>query len=87
MRYNSLANADNTMQVSWYVCPSLAWILVIARLFARWRKLGSLRLDDAFIILSECCLAGDLAIQQHMWNMGMAEIPKASRDNYIEMMK
>jgi hypothetical protein len=46
-----------------------------------------LRLDDAFIILSACCLAGGLAIQQHMWNMGMAEIPKASRDNYIEMMK
>ncbi|CAH0023353.1 unnamed protein product [Clonostachys rhizophaga] len=73
--------------VSWYVCTILAWILVIARLFTRWRKLGSLRLDDAFIILSACCLAGDLAIQQHMWNMGMGEIPKASRDNYIEMMK
>uniref|UniRef100_A0A8H7NC50 Rhodopsin domain-containing protein n=1 Tax=Bionectria ochroleuca TaxID=29856 RepID=A0A8H7NC50_BIOOC len=73
--------------VSWYVCTGLAWILVIARLFTRWRKLGSLSLDDAFIILSACCLAGGLAIQQHMWNMGMAEIPKASRDNYIEMMK
>lgn len=75
------------MQVSWYACTIFACIAVISRLFIRFRKLGSLRLDDALIILSACCLVGDLAIQQHMWNLGMVEMPKASRDNVIEIMK
>jgi hypothetical protein len=51
------------------------------------RKLGLLAIDDGLIILAACCLIGDLIIQQHMWNLGMADIPNASRENFIQIMK
>ncbi|KAF4460611.1 integral membrane PTH11 [Fusarium albosuccineum] len=73
--------------VSWYICTAVACIFLITRLWIRIRKFGSLGLDDGFIILASCCLIGDLVIQQHMWNLGMAEIPKASREEFIQIMK
>lgn len=51
------------------------------------RKLGSLQIDDGFIILSACCLIGDLIIQQHMWNLGMANIGGATPEQFKGMMQ
>lgn len=59
----------------------------MARLWIRISKFGSLALEDAFIILATCCLVGDLAIQQYMWNLGMAEMGTASRQNFIHIMQ
>ncbi|EEU36198.1 hypothetical protein NCS52_01403500 [Fusarium sp. LHS14.1] len=73
--------------ISWYICTVVACLFLAARLWIRFRKFGSLAVDDGLIILATCCLIGDLVIQQHMWNLGMAEIPKASRENFIQIMK
>lgn len=53
----------------------------------RIRKFGALAVDDGLIILATCCLIGDLIIQQHMWNLGMADIPSASQEDFIQIMK
>ncbi|KAH8679438.1 hypothetical protein BGZ61DRAFT_457160 [Ilyonectria robusta] len=73
--------------VSWYVCTIVAFIFVVARLWIRVSKFGSLALEDGFIILATCCLVGDLAIQQYMWNLGMAEMGTASRQDFIHIMQ
>ncbi|KAM0296009.1 hypothetical protein HYE67_005282 [Fusarium culmorum] len=73
--------------VSWYISTVVACIFLVLRLWIRARKLGSLQIDDAFIILSACCLIGDLIIQQHMWNLGMANIPGATREQFKGMMQ
>ncbi|RSL47469.1 hypothetical protein CEP54_013383 [Fusarium duplospermum] len=73
--------------ISWYICTVVACLFLAARLWIRFRKFGTLAIDDGLIILATCCLIGDLVIQQHMWNLGMAEIPKASRENFIQIMK
>ncbi|RGP58882.1 hypothetical protein FSPOR_11721 [Fusarium sporotrichioides] len=73
--------------VSWYISTVVACIFLILRLWIRVRKLGSLQIDDAFIVLSACCLIGDLIIQQHMWNLGMANIPGASPEQFKGMMQ
>jgi hypothetical protein len=53
----------------------------------RWKTFRAFALDDGFLVLAACCLIGDLIIQQHMWNLGMAEIPTATRGEFIEIMK
>ncbi|WXC67552.1 hypothetical protein SNK03_013358 [Fusarium graminearum] len=73
--------------VSWYISTVVACIFLVLRLWIRARKLGSLQIDDAFIILSACCLIGDLIIQQHMWNLGMANIPGATPEQFKGMMQ
>ncbi|KAH8593824.1 hypothetical protein B0O99DRAFT_713211 [Bisporella sp. PMI_857] len=73
--------------VSWYICTVAAVLFVLMRLVVRWRKFGTWAVDDYLIILSTCCLIGDLAIQQHMWNLGMANIGGASRGEFIQIMK
>ncbi|OBS22804.1 hypothetical protein FPOA_09130 [Fusarium poae] len=73
--------------VSWYISTVVACIFLILRLWIRVRKLGSLQIDDGFIILSACCLIGDLIIQQHMWNLGMANIPGATPEQFKGMMQ
>ncbi|KAM5347794.1 hypothetical protein ACJ41O_007618 [Fusarium nematophilum] len=73
--------------ISWYICTVVAVVFVAARVWIRARKFGALGIDDGLIILATCCLIGDLVIQQHMWNLGMAEIPKASREEFIQIMK
>lgn len=60
---------------------------MVARLWIRVSKFGSLALEDGFIILATCCLVGDLAIQQYMWNLGMAEMGTASRQDFIHIMQ
>jgi hypothetical protein len=53
----------------------------------KWRTFGAFALDDGFLTLAACCLVGDLIIQQHMWNLGMAVIPTTTREEFIEIMK
>jgi hypothetical protein len=62
-------------------------IFLAARLWIRWRKLAALAIDDALITLAACCLIGDLIIQHHMWNLGMADIGGASQENFIGIMQ
>jgi hypothetical protein len=59
----------------------------LARLWVRVRKFGAVAIDDGLIVLATCCLIGDLIIQQHMWNLGMADIPNAGPDNFVQIMK
>ncbi|KAM0235933.1 hypothetical protein ACHAP5_009534 [Fusarium lateritium] len=73
--------------VSWYICTVVATIFLILRLWIRIRKLGSLAIDDGFIILATACLWGDLIIQQYMWNLGMANIPGASPEQFKKLMQ
>ncbi|RFN45076.1 hypothetical protein FIE12Z_10694 [Fusarium flagelliforme] len=73
--------------VSWYISTVVACLFLILRLWIRVRKLGSLQIDDAFIVLSACCLIGDLIIQQHMWNLGMANIGGATPEQFKGMMQ
>ncbi|KAF5657701.1 integral membrane protein PTH11 [Fusarium heterosporum] len=73
--------------VSWYICTVVATIFLILRLWIRIRKLGSLAVDDGFIILATACLWGDLIIQQYMWNLGMASIPTATPENFKRLMQ
>ncbi|KAF4500480.1 srpk [Fusarium agapanthi] len=73
--------------ISWYICTVVACIFLALRIWVRVRKLGLLGIDDGLIILAACCLIGDLIIQQHMWNLGMADMASASRDDFIQIMK
>jgi hypothetical protein len=38
-------------------------------------------------VLAAGCLVGDLAIQQHMWNLGMANIAGTNEDEFMNIMK
>ncbi|EFY93681.1 hypothetical protein MAC_00172 [Metarhizium acridum CQMa 102] len=73
--------------ISWYICTVAAVLFLVARLSTRYQRLRLLGTDDGLITLAACCLIGDLIIQQYMWNLGMAEIPKASREEFIQIMK
>ncbi|KAM0193822.1 hypothetical protein ACHAPI_007478 [Fusarium lateritium] len=73
--------------VSWYICTVVATLFLVLRLWIRIRKLGSLAIDDGFIILATACLWGDLIIQQYMWNLGMANIPGASPEQFKKLMQ
>ncbi|KAH6684992.1 hypothetical protein F5X68DRAFT_21458 [Plectosphaerella plurivora] len=73
--------------ISWYICTCVAVLFVLARLWVRVRKFGALAIDDGLIVLATCCLIGDLVIQQHMWNLGMADIPNASPENFVQIMQ
>jgi hypothetical protein len=73
--------------VSWYICTVVATIFLALRLWIRIRKFGSLALDDGLIILATACLWGDLIIQQYMWNLGMANIPGATPEQFKKLMQ
>ncbi|KAM0342605.1 hypothetical protein ACHAPU_009462 [Fusarium lateritium] len=73
--------------VSWYICTVVATIFLVLRLWIRIRKFGSLAVDDGFIILATACLWGDLIIQQHMWNLGMANMAAAPPGNFKKLMQ
>ncbi|KAM0334441.1 hypothetical protein ACHAQA_001468 [Verticillium albo-atrum] len=78
---------DQGQVVSWYICTVTAAIFVIARLWVRIRKFGSLGIDDGLIILALCCLIGDLVIQQHMFNLGMSDMGNASPQEMKQIMQ
>ncbi|KAF5024497.1 hypothetical protein F66182_3437 [Fusarium sp. NRRL 66182] len=73
--------------VSWYICTIVAFVFLLLRLWIRARKIGSLAIDDGFIILAMVCLIGDLAIQQRMWNLGMAEMGSVSPESFVQIIK
>jgi hypothetical protein len=56
-------------------------------MFTRWRRLGNLGLDDYLILLALGCLIGDLAIQQHMWNLGLGDMSKVTPGNFKQIMQ
>jgi len=73
--------------VSWYICTIAAVPFVGLRLFNRWKRLGKLGVEDFLIVLSLCCLIGDLAIQQHMWNLGLGDMSKVTQENFKGIMQ
>ncbi|TIA18485.1 hypothetical protein D6C81_05069 [Aureobasidium pullulans] len=70
-----------------YICTIIPCFFLFLRLFSRWQKFGRLALDDYFLILAALCLIGDLAIQQHMWNLGLGNMAEASQEDFIGIMK
>jgi hypothetical protein len=49
--------------------------------------MGNLGLDDYLILLALGCLIGDLAIQQHMWNLGLNDMSKVTPGNFKQIMQ
>jgi len=62
-------------------------LFVGLRLTVKWKNLGRFALDDFLIVLSVCCLLGDLIIQHYMWSLGMANIGGASKDQFVGIMQ
>ncbi|KAH7364734.1 hypothetical protein BKA65DRAFT_143859 [Rhexocercosporidium sp. MPI-PUGE-AT-0058] len=73
--------------VSWYICTIVAVAFLGARLVVKWLRFKSFSLDDGFLVLAGGCLIADLVIQQHMWNLGMANIPTATRSEFVGIMQ
>lgn len=49
--------------------------------------MGKLALEDFLIVLALCCLIGDLAIQQHMWNLGLGNMATVTPENFKGIMQ
>ncbi|KAL1800390.1 hypothetical protein ACET3X_000732 [Alternaria dauci] len=73
--------------ISWYICTVAACPFVALRMYARWKRLGNLGIDDFLILLSLACLIGDLVIQQHMWNLGLGDISTVTPENFKGIMQ
>ncbi|CAI6321634.1 unnamed protein product [Periconia digitata] len=73
--------------ISWYICTVAAIPFVCLRMFARFRKFGKLAIDDYLILLALGCLVGDLAIQQHMWNLGLGDMSQVTPENFKSIMQ
>ncbi|CAD0115507.1 unnamed protein product [Aureobasidium uvarum] len=73
--------------ISWYICTIIPCFFLFLRLFSRWQRFGRLAFDDYFLILAASCLIGDLGIQQHMWNLGLGDMSKATPEQFIGIMK
>lgn len=56
-------------------------------MYTRWTKFGGLAIEDALIILALLCLIGDLAIQQHMWNLGLGNMAAVTTENLRGIMQ
>ncbi|KAH3934230.1 hypothetical protein HBH98_041040 [Parastagonospora nodorum] len=73
--------------VSWYVCTIATVPFVALRMYSRWKRIGNLGIDDYLILLAVGCLIGDLAIQQHMWNLGLGDPSKATPEQFKGIMQ
>ncbi|KAI1344847.1 hypothetical protein F5Y15DRAFT_7277 [Xylariaceae sp. FL0016] len=73
--------------ISWYICTVAAAIFFFGRCYYQFKKFGHFKLPDYFLLLALCCLIGDLAIQQYMWNRGMADMANASQADFVAIMK
>lgn len=60
---------------------------VALRMWTRWKRVGGLCIDDYLVLLSLACLIGDLAIQQHMWNLGLGNMALVSPENFKGIMQ
>jgi hypothetical protein len=56
-------------------------------MYTKWGRVGTLKIDDYLIVLALCCLIGDLAIQQHMWNLGLGDISTVTPENFKGIMQ
>ncbi|KAF1966324.1 hypothetical protein BU23DRAFT_574141 [Bimuria novae-zelandiae CBS 107.79] len=68
------------IKITWYICTVAAVPFVAMRMYSRWSRLGSLAIEDYLIVLSLCCLIGDLGIQQHRWNLGLGHMSTVTPD-------
>ncbi|KAF3039020.1 hypothetical protein E8E12_007244 [Didymella heteroderae] len=73
--------------VSWYICTVAAVPFVVLRMYTRWAKFGGLAIEDGLIVLALLCLIGDLAIQQHMWNLGLGNMAAVTPENLKGIMQ
>ena len=89
-RHEHLHNSIVThtfLQVSWYICTFAALGFLALRITVRIQRFRHLYIDDYLIILSSICLVGDLAIQQHMWNLGMSNIGGVDTPTRVKIFK
>jgi hypothetical protein len=56
-------------------------------MYSRWSKFGGLAIEDGLIVVALLCLIGDLAIQQHMWNLGLGDMTKVAPDQLQGIMQ
>lgn len=73
--------------MSWYICTIAAVPFVGLRMYTRWKKFGTLAIEDGLIVLALCCLIGDLAIQQHMWNLGLGDLANINPEQFKGIMQ
>jgi len=57
------------------------------RTHSRWKRIGNLGIDDYLVLLAVGCLIGDLAIQQHMWNLGLGDPSKTTPEQFKGIMQ
>lgn len=74
-------------QVSWYVCTVATLPFVALRMYTRWIRVGTLGIDDYLVLVAVACLIGDLGIQQHMWNLGLGDMSKATPADFKGIMQ
>ncbi|EMD96918.1 hypothetical protein COCC4DRAFT_51632 [Bipolaris maydis ATCC 48331] len=82
-----MASNEHGQVVSWYICTIAAVPFVALRMWTRWKRVGRFGIDDFLVVLSLLCLIGDLAIQQHMWNLGLSQIPAIPPENFKGIMQ
>jgi hypothetical protein len=56
-------------------------------MYSRWKRMGNLGIDDYLIMVATGCLIGDLAIQQHMWNLGLGDMSTVTPANFKGIMQ
>ena len=56
-------------------------------MYTRWSRMGNFAIEDYLIVLSLLCLIGDLAIQQHMFNLGLGDMSKATFEDVKGIMQ
>jgi hypothetical protein len=56
-------------------------------MYSRWSRFGKLAIEDYLIVLALCCLIGDLAIQQHMWNLGLGDMSQVTPEQVKGIMQ
>jgi hypothetical protein len=69
------------------VCTVATIPFVGLRMYSRWGRVGKLFIDDYLILLAVACLIGDLAIQQHMWNLGLGDMSTVTPRNFESIMR
>jgi hypothetical protein len=75
------------VQVSWYICTIAAVPFVGLRIFTKLKRTRNLGIDDYLVVTALLCLIGDLAIQQHMWNLGLGNMSSVSAANFKGIMQ
>lgn len=69
------------------MCTVATFPFVALRMYSRFKRVGTLLIDDYLVLLAVACLIGDLAIQQHMWNLGLGDISTITPENFKGIMQ